>query len=83
MLTYFRSNPPDGTDEQSESPHLKNKINNIIKNSLFKLILILILIINPRLREFVGLGGLGVPCSPQDLWFAASNSAKFDGFFRT
>ena len=30
----------------------------------------------------VGLGGLGVPCSPQDPRFAGSNPAEIDGFFQ-
>ena len=30
----------------------------------------------------VGLGGLGVTCSPRDPRFAASNTAEVDGFFR-
>ena len=30
----------------------------------------------------VGLGGLGVPCSPRDPRFAGSNPAKVDGFFQ-
>ena len=31
----------------------------------------------------VGLGGLGVMCSPRDLRFEVSNPADVDGFFRT
>ena len=31
----------------------------------------------------VGLGGLGVPCSPRDPKFVGSNPAEDDGFFRT
>ena len=31
----------------------------------------------------VGLGGLGVTCSPRDPRFAGSNPAEVDGFFRT
>ena len=30
----------------------------------------------------VGLGGLGVTCSPPDPRFAGSNPAKVDGFFQ-
>ena len=30
----------------------------------------------------VGLGGLGVTCSPRDPKFAGSNPAEVDGFFR-
>ena len=30
----------------------------------------------------VGLGGLGVTCSPQDPKFAGSNPAEVDGFFQ-
>ena len=30
----------------------------------------------------VGLGGLGVTCSPRDPRFAGSNPAKVDGFFQ-
>ena len=30
----------------------------------------------------VGLGGLGVPCSPRDPRFAGSNPAEVDGFFQ-
>ena len=31
--------------------------------------------------QLVGLGGLGVTCSPRDPRFAVSNSAEVDGFF--
>ena len=31
----------------------------------------------------VGLGGLGVTCSPRDTMFAGSNPTEVDGFFRT
>ena len=31
---------------------------------------------------FVGLGGLGVTCSPRDPRFAGSNPAEVDGFFQ-
>ena len=31
----------------------------------------------------VGLGGLGVTCSPRDPRFAGSNPDEVDGFFRT
>ena len=30
----------------------------------------------------VGLGGIGVMCSPRDPSFAGSNSAEVDGFFQ-
>ena len=30
----------------------------------------------------VGLGGLGVPCSPRDPRIAGSNPAEVDGFFQ-
>ena len=32
--------------------------------------------------QVVGLGGLGVTCSPRDPRFAGSNSAEVDGFFQ-
>ena len=32
--------------------------------------------------KFVGLGGLGVACSPRDSRFAVSNPAEVDGFFQ-
>ena len=32
-------------------------------------------------RKQVGLGGLGVTCSPRDPRFAGSNPTKVDGFF--
>ena len=36
-----------------------------------------------RLKIFeVGLGGLGIMCSPRDPRFAGSNPAKVDGFFQ-
>ena len=36
-----------------------------------------------RYWELVGLGGLGVTCSPRDPRFAGSNPTEVDGFFRT
>ena len=33
-------------------------------------------------KKGVGLGGLGVPCSPQDPRFAGSNPVEVDGFFQ-
>ena len=35
-----------------------------------------------KLVSFVGLGGLGVTCSPRDPRFVDSNSAEADGFFQ-
>ena len=32
-------------------------------------------------HQLVGLGGLGVTCSPRDQWFAGSHPAEVDGFF--
>ena len=38
-------------------------------------------LIDIRNIYFVGLGGLGVTCSPRDPRFASSNTAEVDGFF--
>ena len=32
-------------------------------------------------KDIVGLGGLGVSCSPRDLRFLGSNPSEVDGFF--
>ena len=37
------------------------------------------LLVNPKI---VGLGGLGVTCSPQNPRFAGSNPAEVEGFFQ-
>ena len=34
------------------------------------------------MERIVGLGGLGVTCSPPDPRFAGSNSAEVNGFFQ-
>ena len=43
--------------------------------------MILIIIIT-NYGVYVGLGGLGVMCSPRDPRFAGSNPAEVDGFFQ-
>ena len=50
----------------------------VLKNA-FSSLLVFVCLYN----EIIGLGGLGITCSPRDLRFVGSNPAEVDGFFRT